>query len=100
VKAYFRKAFILMSVITLMSFFLGIGIGNGVQISEYISKDNLNYNHKITYNTNETKEVYLIGSHSANYFYIEKGNKNVKISPVGAIKTLELTKKQSECIKN
>ena len=91
VKSYFGKIFIVMFAIGLLSFFLGIGIGNGRKVSEKISNNHLKYDHKLTFNTNETKEVYLIGSNSTNYFYVEKGNKNVKISPVGAIKTIELT---------
>jgi hypothetical protein len=90
VKSYFGKIFIIMFGIGLLSFFLGIGIGNGIKVSNKISKNELNYNYAITFNTNETKEIYLIGSNSSNYFYVEKGNLNVRISPVGAIKTIIL----------
>ncbi|PDS26256.1 hypothetical protein [Flavobacterium branchiophilum] len=95
VKSYFGKIFILMFAIGLLSFFLGIGIGNGIKVSKKISKNELKYDNEITFNSNETKQVYLIGSNSANYFYVEKGNNNVQISPVGAIKTITLiTNKQ------
>ena len=90
VKSYFGKIFIIMLAVGLLSFFLGIGIGNGMKVSKKISTNELKYDYAITFNSNETKEVYLIGSNSANFFYVEKGNKNVRISPVGAIKTIIL----------
>lgn len=89
-KAHFGKIFILMIAIGLLSFFLGIGIGSGKKLADKIATNKLKYNYTITFNTNETKEIHLIGSNTANYFYVEKGNKNVKISPVSAIKFLEI----------
>lgn len=90
VKSYFGKLFIIMFAIGLLSFFLGIGIGNGMKVSQKISNKELKYDYALTFNTNEVKEVYLIGSNSSNYFYVEKGSKNVRISPATAIKTIEL----------
>lgn len=90
VKSYFGEILIIMLAVGLLSFFLGIGIGNGMKISKRISKNELKYDYSITFSNNETKDVYLIGSNSANYFYVEKGNNNVRISPVAAIKTITL----------
>jgi hypothetical protein len=93
VKTHFGNLFIAMFAFGLLSFFLGIGLGNGQAVSEKIASGNLQYNYVLTYNTNETKVVYLIGSNSANYFYVEKGYNNVKISPISAIKTIEFLNK-------
>lgn len=92
-KEFFGNKFVSILAVSLLSFFLGIGIGNGKIISEKIANNNLKYQNKLTFNTNEIKEVYLIGSNSSNYFYVEKGNKNVQISPIGAIKSLEIINK-------
>lgn len=90
VKTYYSKVFVGMFAIGLLCFFLGIGLGSGGKLAKKIANSELSYDYTITYGDNETKEIYLIGSNSSNYFYIEKGNKNVKISPVGAIKSLEI----------
>lgn len=94
VKAYFGNVFLLMFALGLLSFFLGIGLGNGMKVSKRIASNGLEYHYKLTYNSDESKEIYLIGSNSANYFYVAKGNKNVQISPVGTVKIIELLPKK------
>lgn len=84
--------FLSVILFTIMSFFLGIGLGNGHLVSQKIADNKLKFNHSLTFNSGETRRVSLVGSNSANFFYVEKGNNNVKISPVGAIKTIELLK--------
>jgi len=93
VKTKFGNIFIIMLAIGLISFFLGIGIGNGINVSKKISSGKLKYDFLLTYNSNETKEIYLISSNSANYFYMVKGNNNVQITPISSIKILELKKR-------
>jgi hypothetical protein len=95
IQSHFGKIFIAAFCIGSLSFFLGIGLGTGRKVSDKIAKNNLSYNCKMTYNTGEIKTIYLIGSNSINYFYAEKGNKNIKISPVGSIKTLELLNEET-----
>ncbi len=86
--------FLSVLMICIICFFLGIGIGSGKRVSERIAENKLDYKHLITFNTNnETKQVYLIGSNSANFFYIEKENNHITISPVAAIKSIEILKK-------
>lgn len=92
IKIRLGNKFLSVTAFGIMTFFLGIGIGNGKKVSNAISSNALKYNHSITFSSNKTKLVYLIGSNSANVFYVEKGNKNVKISPVGAVETIELLK--------
>jgi hypothetical protein len=94
VKAYFGKYFIVMFAVGLLSFFLGIGIGKGSKVANKISNNELKYDYAMTFGNDETKEIYLIGSNSSNYFYVEKGSENVKISPTGAIKSIEITNNQ------
>ena len=89
VKHKFGNIFIIMLAFGFFSFFLGIGLGNGMKVSKKMANNELKYQHNLTFNSDETKEVYLIGSNSVNYFYVVKGEMNVRISPVGAIKTLE-----------
>jgi len=90
VKTKFENFFLLTLAICLFSFFLGLGFGNGIKISRNIQNGNLRYNCNLTYNSNETKEIHLIGSNSVNIFYVEKANKNIRISPVGSIKAIEV----------
>jgi hypothetical protein len=90
VKSKFANLLVLTLAICLFSFFLGIGLGNGIKVSKNILSKNLTSNCYLTFNSDETKEIYLIGSNSVDVFYTEKGNKNIKISPVGSIKTLEV----------
>ena len=93
VKTHFGNKFIGLVAIGLVSFFLGIGIGNGKGIAERNESGSLKYTTNLTFNTNEKDEVYLIGSNSANVFYYSKDNKNVKISPVLSIKSIEILNK-------
>jgi hypothetical protein len=95
-KAVLKQRFVNASVIILsvmlLSFFLGFGIGGGQTISKKIKLNKLSYNYKLNYNSGESEDIYLIESNSAYYFYMAKGNPAVKIAPVGAIKSIELTK--------
>ncbi|NTS40326.1 hypothetical protein HRG84_05360 [Flavisolibacter sp. BT320] len=93
IETKLANKFLSVLMVCIMCFFLGIGLGNGKKVADRIAANKLKYNHVLTYNTDESKQVYLIGSNSSNFFYVEEGNSNVKISPVGAIKTIELLKK-------
>ena len=86
------EAAILILSAMLLSFFLGFGIGGGQNISKKIRQNKLNYSYKLNYNSGESEDIYLIESNSAYYFYVAKGNPAIKIAPVGAIKSIELTK--------
>lgn len=91
VRTFFGTYFISMFAFCLLCFFLGLGLGSGSKVASKISNNELKYGYEITFGDGQTKEIYLIGSNSAYYFYVEKGNKNVKIAPVGAIKSVEIT---------
>ncbi len=93
IKVHFQRILILMLANILISFFLGLGIGGGGKVAEKIAAKNIKYESSIAYNSsNEVKEIYLIGSNSLNYFYMEKGNNNIKITPVSSVKMIEFKK--------
>lgn len=76
-----------------MTFFLGIGIGNGKKIKGYIENDTMKFQHVLTFDAENKKKVFLIGINSSNYIYVEEGTKNIKISPIGAVRAIEYLKK-------
>lgn len=82
-----------ISATALLSFFLGTGFSGGKKLAENIENKNLKFEHKLTLNSGESTVIHLINVNSVNYFYIEQNSSNIKISPVGAIKSLELFKK-------
>ena len=92
VGKHLTEKFIKLLAVVLLSFFLGIGIGEGLGLTEKIMIDKLEYGRKLTYNTGESEEIYLISLNSVYYFYLSKGNKSIKIAPIGAIKYIEFTK--------
>ncbi len=89
-KNHFSRLLFLFITVSLLSFFLGIGIGKGHSISEKIKNNRLEFHDKINFNTGESENVYIIGSNSVYYFYLTKGTKTIKIAPVGTIKNIEL----------
>ncbi|WP_143069765.1 hypothetical protein [Hymenobacter actinosclerus] len=86
-----------MLAIGMISFFLGVGQGKGKAVATKNENGTLEYNSILTFNSNGPSEkIYLIGTNSANAFYFVRGNKNVKISPMLSIKTIELENKNSK----
>ncbi len=83
-QVYFAIAFMIAS------FFLGGGVGTGINVRDRITNNNLKIKHRITDDSGNQKDIYLIDSNSAYYFYVEKGSKIVTIVPVGSIKKIEL----------
>lgn len=75
----------------LLAFFVGIGAGEGLGLKKKVHNGTLKYSHTLNFGGGETEQVYLIGVNSEYYFYLTKGNNHIKISPAGAIKTMELT---------
>lgn len=74
----------------ILAFFLGGGVGTGITVKEKITNNNLKIKHRITDDSGIQKEIYLIDSNSAYFFYVEKGSKIVTIVPVSSIKKIEL----------
>lgn len=88
---HFTNLFIKIVAMTLLSFFVGIGLGEGAGLSKKIMSDKLEYNRILNYNSGVSEPIYLINSNSMYYFYLTKNNKNIKIAPISAIKNIELT---------
>lgn len=83
-QVYFAVAFMILA------FFLGGGVGTGINVKDRITNNNLKIKHRITDDSGIQKEIYLIDSNSAYFFYVEKGSKIVTIVPVSSIKKIEL----------
>lgn len=89
-QVIFFNAFSIILAVFMASFFLGIGLGKGMDLSRDIKSQNLEYNNILTLQpSSEVKKVFLIGSSSENYFYVEKGSEDIEISPISAIQSLE-----------
>ncbi len=84
------KHFIIGAALGLLCFFLGFGWAQGQKTKERINDNTLKYKYKLSLNNGESKEVHLIELNSLYYFYVPKGSKNISISPVGSVNSLEL----------
>jgi len=85
---------IVFLMVALATFFVGIGLSNGEKVAKKIQNNDLSYDYKFNFESDKQEEVFLINSNSSYYFYITKGNKNLKIAPVGSIKTIEVTSRK------
>ena len=88
-KIHVANKFLRFIIIGIMSFFLGIGLGNGYLTAQKVRNQTVDYNKNITFLSGESKKIFLIGLNSSHYFYVEKGNNNIQISPSNAIKSIE-----------
>jgi hypothetical protein len=89
---YYNNISVEFNIGFLISIFLGYGLADGRSISEKIKNNKINYDYKLNYNDGKSENVYVVGSNTAYYFYLARGNKNIKIAPVNSIKNLELIK--------
>ncbi len=94
-KGYFVNASMVVLAVMLLSFFLGFGYGSGIKTAKKIKTHELTYDYKLNYNSGESEAIYMVGSNSLYYFYVAEGNHAIKIAPVGAIKSIELTKNKT-----
>lgn len=86
--------FATLVAIELLALFVGLGLGEGSIIKKRIDTQDLKYNYKITSESGEPADIYIIDINSSYYFYVERGDKNIKIAPIGKINTLEIIKKK------
>lgn len=94
-KNYYIFNSVKFLAIFLMSTFVGFGFYGGMSTSKKIKEGKLEYNYKLNYNSGETEIINIIGSNSSYYFYVTKGNQNIKIAPIGTIKNLEIINNKS-----
>lgn len=88
-KNYYNFVSFKMFAMILLSFFIGTGIGSGYFTTKKIINGTVKYNYKLNYNSGESEQIYLINSNSIYCFYVKKGSKIIKITPVAAIKNIE-----------
>jgi hypothetical protein len=92
IKNYYQLVTIKFLAVLLLSVYLGYGCTDGYMASKKIKDNTLKFNYKLTYSSDDTEEIFLLEANSIYYFYVQKGSKNIKIAPIGAIKNLELIK--------
>ncbi len=88
---HFNSLFLTYLSLVMISYFLGLALAFGDIVSTRIKKNEAQYNTKIVFNSGESEQVYLLHTNSMYNIYFSKGNKNVKIAPIGSIKNVELT---------
>ncbi len=88
---HYNNMFSLYLLMIMVSYFLGLSIAFGDIVSTRIKTGQAQYTTKINFNSGESEMVYLLHTNSAYNFYFSKGNKNVKIAPIGTIKNIEIT---------
>lgn len=96
-KRELRKALIPVFLILIgfefLALFVGLGIGQGVKIKKRLDTQTLKQNYTLTTGSGETSPIYLIDINSIYYFYVKKGEKQIKIAPVGSIGHLQVINK-------
>ena len=88
---HYTSFFAVLLACGLFSFFIGIGLGQGKKLAKKINTNTIKYDHTLNYASGEREVIYLIDVNSIYYFYVAKGNKAIKIAPIGAVKNIELT---------
>lgn len=73
-----------------LTLFVGLGIGQGMMIKKKLEQQNSKINYHMTFSSGKIAEVFMVDINSSYYFYIEKGSKIIKISPIGNVNTLEI----------
>lgn len=89
-KNYYNGIAIKSLVMFLLSFFLGYGFAGGYFGKQKLKNNTLRYDYRLDFNEGESKDVFLIGNNSLYYFYLSKGDKILKITPLSSIKNIEL----------
>lgn len=89
-KVHIKKQVYFAIAFMISAFFLGGGVGTGLNVKDRITNNKLKIKHRITDDSGNQKDIYLIDSNSAYFFYVEKGSKTITIVPVGSIKKIEL----------
>lgn len=97
-KRELRKAmipvFVILAGFELLALFVGLGIGQGAKIKKKLETQTLTQNYILTNGSGEKSSVYMIDINSIYYFYIKKGEKQIRIAPVGSIGNLEVINKK------
>lgn len=72
------------------SFLLGTGVGSGTKVLDKMEAKELKMTNTLTFMDGVQKEVRILGQNSNYIFYVEKGDRNVSVSPIaGVVKVIE-----------
>lgn len=91
-KKFIKNQFLNSIFVMIACFFLGGGLGFGLTARDRIRNNNMKFNHRITYNSGKSVDIYLLDSNSVYYFYVEKGQKDITITSASSIQKIELIK--------
>jgi hypothetical protein len=74
----------------LLGFYIGIGIGSGIKVSQKIKNEKIKYEDQLSYINGQIDTVYLIEKNSSFLFYIPKDKKEIEIAPInnGMLKSI------------
>lgn len=85
-----QTTLIILIALFICGIYIGKGHSKGKRLLQEIQTETLKFNHVLTYsNSGQKAEISLIGANSIYCFYVIKGEKKVKISPITSIKILE-----------
>ncbi len=85
-----NNTFFKMLSFGLLGFYVGSGLANGYKMEKKVISNTLKYNDQITYVTNESKRIEIIGKNSSYIFYAEKNDSKIRITPIaGVIKNIK-----------
>lgn len=91
-KKFIKNQFLNSILLMIACFFLGGGLGFGLTARERIKNNDMKFNHRITYDSGQSVDIYLLDSNSVYYFYVEKGQKDITITSTSSIRKIELIK--------
>lgn len=74
--------FLALLAITLLSFYLGIGVGRGLKLKQRLEEGSLKPTHVLTFEDSRTAEVIMIGQNSAYLFYALPPSDQVIVCPI------------------
>lgn len=91
VKSEFFKTIVFSLALCLTGFYMGLGYVDGYRMNQKIHHEKLEFNYELSCLDNQKPmKIHLIASNAQNYFYVEEGSKRVKITPLTAVKSLEI----------
>lgn len=89
-KNAITQTFIFMFSLGLIGFYVGTGIGKGVNLKKKMANNELTYEDHLVFLGGDSEKVEIIGKNSAYVFYLSKDNDVVKVTPIsGTLKSIE-----------
>ncbi len=71
-----------VSAVVILLFYLGMGVGRGIKVSEQIKDKVIKLDHKLIFLDKEELNVNIVGSNSQYLFYFTENESHVTISPI------------------